>query len=54
MSKTDKELAVEVAIAYIEASAHGKLANGASKQLLSVDSVINVINGTYNTLKNLD
>lgn len=54
MSKSDKELAVEIAKAYIEASGHSKLANGASKNLLSADSVLKIIEATYQTLKKLD
>lgn len=52
--KTDKELAVEIAKAYIEASANRKMSNGSSMNLPPVDSVNDIIKATYNTLKDLN
>lgn len=52
--KTDKELAVEIGKAYIEASAHRKMSNGNSMNLPPADSVNNVIKATYEVLKTLN
>jgi|GEM_PF-6304912 len=54
MSKSDKELAVEIGKAYIESSSHLTLPNGGSPKLISADSVIKVIEATYKALKKLD
>lgn len=54
MSKSDKELAVEIAKAYIEASSQLKLPNGGSANLIKADSVLNIIDATYERLKKLD
>ena len=54
MSKTNKELAVDVAIAYIEASSKLVLGNGASNGLVKVDNVQQIIKATYTTLESLD
>lgn len=54
MPKTNKELAVEVSIAYIQASSNLKHGNGTSKDLISLQSVVNVIKGVHQTLENLD
>jgi hypothetical protein len=54
LAKTDKELAVEIAKAYIEASSQLKLANGGSKNLIDFESVIKIIQTVHATLKKLD
>lgn len=54
MSKSDKELAVDIARAYIEASGHGKQMNGSSNPLIKADSVINIIKAVHAELKELD
>lgn len=54
MSKTNKELAVEVAIAYIESSSNLKYGNGASKDLVNLQTVVTIIKGVHQTLENLD
>lgn len=53
-NKTDKELAVEVAIAYIQASGNRKGANGVSATLVSLENVETVINSVHQTLKSLN
>lgn len=57
MSKSDKELAVDVAIAVIEAHQANiiPLANGGSKNLpgVSLESINNIINSVHQTLQNL-
>lgn len=52
--KSNKELAVDVAIAYIKATSQQVFANGASKDLISLSSVCNVIKSTYQTLESLE
>ena len=54
MPKTDKELAVDVAIAYINGTAQSKSPNGETKPLLDLKSVTNVIKGIYTTLEGLE
>ena len=54
MSKSDKELAVDIAKAYIEASGHSKKFDGSSNPLIKADSVINIIKGVHAELKKLD
>lgn len=54
MAKSDKELAVEIAKAYIEASSQQKEINGISRPLIKLDSVLNVIKKTHNELSKLD
>lgn len=54
MSKSDKELAVEIAKAYIAASANSKQANGASKQLIKADDVLGLIKDFHTELKKMD
>ncbi|WP_158281636.1 hypothetical protein [Sporanaerobacter acetigenes] len=54
MSKTNKELAVEVAIACIESSSNLKYGNGASKDLVNLQTVVTIIKGVHQTLENLD
>ena len=54
MSKTNKELAVDVAIAYIEASSKLVHGNGSSHGLTKFDNVQQIIQGVYNTLESLD
>ena len=54
MNKTNKELAVEVAIAYIEASSKLKHGNGGSRELIPHSSVQNIIKTTHQTLVSLD
>jgi hypothetical protein len=53
-NKTDKELAVDVAIAYIQASGNRKVANGASAALVSLENVQTVIDAVHRTLKSLN
>ncbi len=52
-NKTDKELAIEVAIAYIQATGERKLPNGGSANLLSFDNLEAVIKTVHKTLKSL-
>lgn len=54
MPKSDKELAVDVAIAYINASGNAKAANGISPGPYNLEQVENVIKHIYMTLENLD
>ncbi|WP_156520686.1 hypothetical protein [Oceanobacillus sp. Castelsardo] len=54
MSKTDKELAVEIAKAYIEASSNLKQQNGASKPIVKPDEVLGLIKDFHAELKKLD
>ncbi|WP_159430383.1 hypothetical protein [Caloranaerobacter azorensis] len=54
MAKTNKELAVEVAIAYIESSSNLKYPNGSSRNLIKLQSVINIIKEVHQTLESLD
>lgn len=54
MSKTNKELAVDVAIAYIEASSRLVIGNGASSGLVKFENVQNIIKNVYSTLESLD
>ncbi|MGX7394032.1 hypothetical protein [Carnobacterium mobile] len=57
MSKTDKELAIDVAKALIEANSvkFGVGPNNVAKQTygLNLESIQNVIKGVYTTLQNL-
>lgn len=54
MSKTNKELAVDVAIAYIQANSNKKHANGQSFPNLNADSVNVIIELVHQTLSKLD
>ncbi len=59
MSKSDKELAVEVAIAVINANPrikHSKTGTGVEGVVpsLSLESVENIIKSCYNTIKGLN
>ena len=54
MSKTNKELAVEVAIAYIQANSNKKHANGQSFPNLNVDNVNTLIESVHQTLTKLE
>ncbi len=54
MSKSDKELAVEIAKSYIEASANLQQANGASKPIIKADNVLELIKDFHAELKKLD
>lgn len=54
MAKTNKELAVEVAIAYIEASSNLRYPNGSSKDPIKLQSVIDIIKSIHQTLDSLD
>lgn len=54
MSKSDKELAVDVAIAYINASGNVKTANGISPGPYNLEQIENVIKHVYTTLESLD
>lgn len=53
MGKSDKELAVDVAIAYINASGNAKAANGISPGPYNVEQIENIIKHIYMTLENL-
>ncbi len=56
MSKTNKELAIDVAIAVI--NTNSKMTYGINNSSISrgldIKSICNVINATYQTLENLD
>lgn len=58
MTKTDKELAVDVAIALIEANPRGKIINDDGKEIalpsLDISSASNIIRHIYDTLQTLD
>ena len=54
MSKTNKELAVDVAIAYISASGYAKAPNGASTGPYNLEQIEKVIEHVYSTLEALD
>lgn len=54
MPKSDKELAVDVAIAYINASGNAKAANGISPGPYNLEQVESVIKHIYMTLGGLD
>lgn len=53
MSKSDKELAVDVAVAYINASGHQQDATGNSKGIYDLAKIEQVITHVYNTLGKL-
>ena len=52
-NKSNRELAVDVAIACIEASAKQVNNTGGSIGLPKLEGICNVIKGVYNTLENL-
>ncbi|WP_347300756.1 hypothetical protein [Dolosigranulum savutiense] len=58
MTKTDKELAVEVAIALIEANPRDKIINEDGKEIalpsLDISSASNIIRHIYDTLQTLE
>lgn len=54
MSKTNKELAVEVAIAYLEAFSNMKHANTTPRDIIPAQSVIDIIKAVHRTLESLD
>lgn len=58
MTKTDKELAVEVAIALIEADPRDKIINDDGKEIalpsLDISSASNIIRHIYDTLQTLE
>lgn len=54
MTKTNKELAVDVAIAYIESTSNLKHVNGGSKNLISPAEVQGIIKAVHQTLDSLD
>lgn len=58
MTKTDKELAVEVAIALIEANPRDKIINDDGKEIalpsLDISSASNIIRHIYDTLQTLE
>lgn len=54
MSKTDKELAVEVAISCIQANSNKQNSNGQSFPNLNIDSITNIIKAVHQTLADLD
>lgn len=54
MTKTNKELAVDVAIAYISASGYAKAPNGASTGPYNLEQIENIIKRVYTTLESLD
>lgn len=54
MEKSNKELAVDVAIAYISASGYAKAPNGASPGPYNLEQVENIIKHVYRTLESLD
>jgi hypothetical protein len=53
LSKSDKELAVDVAIAYIQANGLKKHPNGGSLEPIPLKNVLSVIEGVYSTLTKL-
>lgn len=55
MSKTDKELAVELTVATMNMVTHHKLPTGApSANILKQSEVIQIMDNFYKTIKNLD
>ena len=54
MSKSDKELAVEIAKSYIEASANRKRQNGASEPIIKAETVLKLIQDFHAELKKID
>ena len=54
MNKTDKELAVDVAIAYINAAAQQHNDKGGSKGLYELKTIEDLIQRVYKILSNLD
>lgn len=54
MNKSDKELAVDVAIAYIHAAGQQHDATGNSKGIYDLAQIEKVITHVYNTLGKLD
>ncbi|MGI6349359.1 MAG: hypothetical protein GX245_00520 [Eubacteriaceae bacterium] len=55
MSKSDKELAVDVAIAYINAIHSQRTAPaGVQQGRVSIDGCLNIIRGVYKTLSSFD
>lgn len=54
MGKTDKELAVDVAIAYTTACGNRRTSSGQSTPLYTVQQVEEIITHVYNTLGKLD
>ncbi len=54
MEKSNKELAVDVAIAYINASGYAKAPNGASTGPYNLEQVENIIKHVYRTLEDLN
>lgn len=54
MSKTNKELAIDVAVAYIYASGNAKTANGASTGPYNLEQIEQVIKHVYTALESLD
>lgn len=53
MHKSDKELAIDVAIAYIQSVNNGKLVTGATKEPLPLKNANNIITSVYKTLTSL-
>ncbi|MET3616626.1 hypothetical protein ABID14_000246 [Peptoniphilus olsenii] len=51
MSDLNKELAVEVALKVLDKV---EIKNGANTTTLKLESIINIIEGVYKTLENLD
>ncbi|MEK4267034.1 hypothetical protein [Bacillus sp. FSL W8-0940] len=54
MGKTDKELAVDLVISYIESWAQQTQQTGVSKPLFKYESVLRMVADTHETLKKLD
>lgn len=54
MPKTNKELAIDVAVAYIYASGNAKTANGASTGPYNLEQIEQVIKHVYTALESLD
>lgn len=54
MSKTNKELAVDVAIAYIQANSNKKHSNGQSFPNLNTDNINTIIVSVHQTLLKLE
>ncbi len=54
MSKTNKELAIDVAIAAINSNPKTVSNNNSVSPGLSTQSILNIINSVYTTLENFD
>lgn len=54
MGKSNKELSVDVAVAYINASGNAKAPNGSSPGPYDLETIENVIKRVYTILEGLD